>query len=148
MTDLTNPPGLTPEQRARFLRVSDVNWIMEVVAGAIREVREPLLKRIEALERGHALPAKQALKSDALIKSVLDAQQRKLIARVETLERQSSQMRYAGVWSEKRNYSQGEFVTHSGSMWHADRRSVGSKPGTDAGNWTLAVKRGQDGRGA
>lgn len=48
---------------------------------------------------------------------------------------------YKGVWRAGRTYPAGSFVTHGGSMWHADKATE-RKPGE--GDWTLAVKRGAD----
>ena len=48
----------------------------------------------------------------------------------------------AGVWSEARQYTAGQFCTHDGALWHADKPSQGVKPGTSAGIWRLAVKKG------
>jgi HK97 family phage prohead protease len=52
---------------------------------------------------------------------------------------------YKGVWKPG-TYAAGSFVTHSGSMWHADK-STDFKPG-EGGGWTLAVKSGRDGKDA
>jgi hypothetical protein len=41
-------------------------------------------------------------------------------------------------------YAEESFVTSDGSIWHANQ-STDTKPGTD-NNWTLAVKKGRDGR--
>lgn len=47
---------------------------------------------------------------------------------------------YKGVWKAGQTYPVGSFVTHGGSMWHADK-ATSFKPG-EGGGWTLAVKRG------
>ncbi|MHC2373367.1 chitodextrinase [Bradyrhizobium diazoefficiens] len=48
---------------------------------------------------------------------------------------------YRGIWDASRTYQPGSFVTHSGSVWHADVQSTGIRPG-EGGFWKLAVKRG------
>jgi chitodextrinase len=48
---------------------------------------------------------------------------------------------YLGIWDASRTYQPGSFVTHSGSVWHADVQSTGIRPG-EGGFWKLAVKRG------
>lgn len=48
---------------------------------------------------------------------------------------------YKGVWKPG-TYAAGSFVTHGGSMWHADK-ATDFKPG-EGGGWTLAVKKGSD----
>jgi hypothetical protein len=76
----------------------------------------------------------------------LRAEIEKLQHRVEQLEARPS-VKYAGTWKEKNFFGEGVLVTDNGSMWHAKRPSIGERPGqTDA--WTLAVKRGRDGRDA
>jgi hypothetical protein len=68
----------------------------------------------------------------------------KLLARIEALEARP-EMKYLGVWAEDKVYGTGNFVTEGGSMWHAQRASVGERPGSgDA--WILAIKRGRDAR--
>ncbi|MFP5434218.1 MAG: hypothetical protein ACLGIM_14045 [Alphaproteobacteria bacterium] len=52
-------------------------------------------------------------------------------------------MIYRGVYREGSAYEQGDTVTWGGSLWHADKATTG-KP--DGGDWTLAAKRGRDGR--
>jgi hypothetical protein len=53
---------------------------------------------------------------------------------------------YRGVWTD-RDYEAGDFVTYRGSTWHCNE-ATRTKPETADGAkaWTLAVKRGQDGR--
>lgn len=53
--------------------------------------------------------------------------------------------RHRGVWKEM-DYVEGDMVTWGGSTWHANT-STRAKPGTNS-DWTLAVKRGNDGRDA
>jgi hypothetical protein len=48
---------------------------------------------------------------------------------------------YKGVWKDGRTYPAGTFITHSGSVWWAERATE-RKPGE--GDWVLAVKRGAD----
>ncbi|MBI4290584.1 MAG: carbohydrate-binding family V/XII protein [Betaproteobacteria bacterium] len=65
-----------------------------------------------------------------------------LEARMTEVEARAASLRYCGVWEEGSAYAQGNFVTHSGSVWHANTTTT-SRPGTDA-TWTLAVKHGRD----
>ena len=67
--------------------------------------------------------------------------------RVKQLEQQTQQSKgltYRGVWSPIEQYDVGDFITHDGSMWHANGPTR-SKPGTD-NSFTLAVKHGRNGR--
>src|SRR5262245_33335989 len=54
------------------------------------------------------------------------------------------EMRYAGVWTDRATYRQGNFVSHAGSMWHCNLDDVATMPGSDPHAWTLCVKRGAD----
>jgi hypothetical protein len=56
---------------------------------------------------------------------------------------------YRDIWRGDEQYKLGDMVTLAGSVWHCnsvDGTTV--KPGTDEGSkdWTLAVKRGRDGK--
>lgn len=55
-------------------------------------------------------------------------------------------MIYQGVFKSGQEYLPGDTVTWGGSLWHCDERTL-DKPG-EAGSkgWTLAAKRGRDGR--
>lgn len=66
----------------------------------------------------------------------------KLHARVKTLEgelKDVRQLRYCGVFREKQLYRKGNFITHSGSLWHCNKDTT-TKPGDASGDWTLSVK--------
>jgi hypothetical protein len=53
---------------------------------------------------------------------------------------------YRGVFKSGEQYQPGDTVTWGGSMWHCDETST-DKPGeTGSKGWTLATKRGRDGR--
>jgi hypothetical protein len=54
--------------------------------------------------------------------------------------------RYRGVYQKADSYSRGDFATHDGSMWHANRQTS-EIPGS-GNDWSLAVKRGRDGKDA
>jgi hypothetical protein len=65
-------------------------------------------------------------------------------ARLAELER--TRPEYRGIWKARTMYARGSFVTSAGSVWCATE-DTDSKPGSDA-TWTLAVKRGRDGKHA
>jgi hypothetical protein len=52
---------------------------------------------------------------------------------------------YCGVFKHGEEYAPGDFVTWGGSLWHCNERTT-DKP--DVGPWTLACKKGRDGRDA
>jgi hypothetical protein len=53
---------------------------------------------------------------------------------------------YKDVWKEGETYGLGDFVTLGGSLWHCNASTrTNEKPGTTE-TWTLAVKRGRDGK--
>ncbi|WP_313328063.1 phage gp6-like head-tail connector protein [Enterobacter oligotrophicus] len=55
-------------------------------------------------------------------------------------------MIYQGVFKSGQEYQPGDTVTWGGSIWHCDEKTM-DKPGeTGSKGWTLAAKRGRDGR--
>lgn len=54
---------------------------------------------------------------------------------------------YRDVYREGATYAPGDLVTFGGSVWHCNAETT-TKPGSDAEIWTLAVKRGRDGKSA
>jgi hypothetical protein len=66
---------------------------------------------------------------------------------VEAEQSRSRSMNYRGVFSEGETYEPGDFVTSGGSMWSCKQQTT-AKPGArnNGTEWTLAVKRGRDGR--
>ena len=62
--------------------------------------------------------------------------------RVAELEARIANFTYRGVWTEGEQYRLGNFVTHDGSLWHANANTE-AKPGGGK-DWQLAVKRGKD----
>jgi hypothetical protein len=53
---------------------------------------------------------------------------------------------YQGVYDSERTYDEHNLVTMGGNIWIA-RRATSDRPGTSDA-WTLAVKKGRDGRDA
>ncbi|WP_412474734.1 hypothetical protein ACK83U_00880 [Rhizobium sp. WW22] len=54
-------------------------------------------------------------------------------------------MIYRGVYREA-EYQRGDTVTWGGSLWHCDADGTKEKPGDGSRSWTLAAKRGRDGK--
>jgi hypothetical protein len=69
-----------------------------------------------------------------------------LLARLETLEKRPT-LKYLGTYDPDTQYQQGDFVTHSGSLWHCKSACQGQKP-PNTNWWQLAVKHGRDGKNA
>jgi hypothetical protein len=65
--------------------------------------------------------------------------------RIKELEARPIALSWAGVYAADVQYKRGTFVTYDGSLWHCNKDLRGVLPGKDE-NWTLAVKRGRDGR--
>ena len=55
-------------------------------------------------------------------------------------------MIYRGVFRDGETYERGDTVTWGGSLWHCDAASTTDKPDGGAKHWTLAAKRGRDGK--
>lgn len=71
-----------------------------------------------------------------------------LAERLVTMESRSPAAKlYAGVWKQGQAAEAGRLYTHGGSVWHCDKDTTGA-PGEDLQAWTLAVKRGRDGKDA
>lgn len=60
------------------------------------------------------------------------------------LDMQRSGVPYCGAWKQG-TYYPGMFVTWSGSLWHCNQQTD-TKPGDGNPAWTLAVKKGRDGK--
>jgi hypothetical protein len=56
-------------------------------------------------------------------------------------------MIYRGVFKEGATYVRGDTVTFGGSLWHCDE-PTDTKPCDGVKSWTLAAKRGRDGKSA
>jgi hypothetical protein len=54
-------------------------------------------------------------------------------------------MIYRGVYLHGKTYESGDCVTFAGSLHHCNEKTE-ERPGTGAKSWTLAVKRGADGK--
>lgn len=55
-------------------------------------------------------------------------------------------MIYRGVFKEGQTYEKGDTVTWGGCLWHCDEVETTSKPDGAEKHWTLAAKKGRDGR--
>jgi len=52
---------------------------------------------------------------------------------------------YRGAFAEGEAYAHGDMVSWAGSLWHCND-ATGDKPGDGSKSWTLAAKRGRDGK--
>lgn len=55
-------------------------------------------------------------------------------------------MVYRGVFKDGQTYARGDTVTWGGSLWHCDAEETTDKPDGSEKHWTLATKRGRDGK--
>lgn len=55
-------------------------------------------------------------------------------------------MIYRGVFKDGQSYQKGDTVTWGGSLWHCDADETSEKPDSAEKHWTLAAKRGRDGK--
>jgi hypothetical protein len=65
--------------------------------------------------------------------------------RIKQIEGQPTALAYQGVFVHGKTYQRGQFATSGGSLWHANKITT-AKPGDGSGDWTLAVKKGSDGK--
>ena len=123
--------------------------MMQAVKNLVTRMISPITTRLAATEvRVGALSMMQMRGADGARLVEVENLLREVATlrdRVKTLEERGT-LRYMGVWKDGVGYEQGAFVTHAGSMWHADETTV-SKPGTCSA-WTLCVKRGSNGKDA
>lgn len=56
-------------------------------------------------------------------------------------------MIYRGIWREGQNCQKGDTVTWGGSLWHCNE-PTNEKPGDGSKAWSLAAKKGRDGKDA
>lgn len=55
-------------------------------------------------------------------------------------------MIYRGVYQDGGTYQKGDTVTWGGSLWHCDAGETAEKPDSAEKHWTLAAKKGRDGK--
>jgi hypothetical protein len=102
---------------AGYVTVKDFHTVIEGVAKKIMPYFDELFAHVDALK-----------------------------ARISELEARPS-FEYQGTWDATKTYTVGDFVTSSGSLWHAEMISTGVRPGSGSA-WKLAVKHGQNGKDA
>jgi len=68
----------------------------------------------------------------------------RLKARIEALEKRTIP-KYLGVHKPGATYSEGSMVTRDGSIFYCNKTTT-ANPGDGSQDWTLAVKRGRDGK--
>jgi hypothetical protein len=96
--------------------------------------KQELIKAIGTFVCGEIARGLEPVRAELLRLSV-ELKQAELVVR---------ELRYAGVWTDRASYKRGNFVTHSGSLWHCNLDDVHTMPGSDVTAWTLCVKRGED----
>ena len=105
--------------------------ISKYLAQVLGPVFESILKRFARIEERAAETERRSAQRVQRLEERMDA---------------ATGLRYLGTHDPGEVYEPGDGVTHGGSLWVA-RARTSSKPGTDD-TWTLAIKRGKDGRDA
>jgi HK97 family phage prohead protease len=77
--------------------------------------------------------------------AALRAQREFDIVALDLMLKEMGNLEYKGVFKSGETYDRGSFVTFGGSLWHSGAKTTDAPPG---GAWTLAVRRGADGRDA
>ncbi|MFZ2252605.1 MAG: hypothetical protein WAW13_00355 [Minisyncoccia bacterium] len=62
-----------------------------------------------------------------------------------TVEHQLDTLIYRGVFKDGDTYQPGDTVSFGGGLWHCNAETAG-RPGEESQEWTLAVRRGRDGK--
>jgi hypothetical protein len=90
------------------------------------------------------------LKAARTKREALESRVKQLEARLAEVETRG--IRYLGVWQSAQEYKRGDTVTYDGSMWICVWDTTRARPGaaddSQSRAWTLAVRRGRDGRDA
>jgi hypothetical protein len=92
------------------------------------------------------------LSADGMMKHTVGAATAMCFERIERLEKRIAELearptvKYLGVYQQDKAYGSGSMVTASGGIWYANRATCDRPGSSDA--WTLAVKRGADGKDA
>lgn len=83
----------------------------------------------------------------AMLLTTLTTTVKFLSRHIDALEKRMDELpfKYMGSYVEGMEYSKGNFATHQGSLWHCNFDTK-ERPGTGSYSWTLAAKRGSDGR--
>ena len=93
------------------------------------------------------------LSADGMMKNTVGAAAGMLMERIEALEKRIAELKsrptpkYVGAFRQGQVCKPGHFVTHQGSIWHCNFPTM-QPPGKIQGEYTLAVKRGSDGKDA
>lgn len=132
-------PSAAPDARALRDTAKAVHSLAES-ATATGQALSALLARVADLEAVVAALGKAG--ASGLTARHLDAIVTEIGAYVRRCIRECGPPRYVGVHAVGREYSKGELVTHSGSLWHCNRTTL-DHPGGGSEAWTLAVKSGQ-----
>jgi hypothetical protein len=83
-----------------------------------------------------------------VVGTILREQLDPMRARLDALEdvvRNAKSLQYRGVHEAGTAYDAGDTVTYGGSLWHCNSLTK-DRPGEGNPAWTLAVKRGRDGK--
>jgi hypothetical protein len=126
MSDLAS---LGPEWRAFVAKHGTANFTLQLFSEFLdiyKQQRTAGLEKIAALEQ-----------------RVAD-----LEARTGTLEAEPKSLAFRGLWDGTQTYHRGESVTSRGSTWIAlkETRQRPDEHGPAAHDWTLAARRGKDGK--
>lgn len=135
----------------------EVAILMKAIAPVIREAIigavKPVVERLVALENRE--PEKGEKGDDGLGFEDMDACVLDDDRTIELSFRRGEEekcftfkwptMIYRDVFKDGSEYQQGDVVTWAGSLWHCNKATT-AKPGTE--DWTLAAKKGRDGKDA
>jgi hypothetical protein len=93
------------------------------------------------------------LSADGMVKHTVGAVTARCFEHIERLEKRIAELearpvpKYVGAFKQGQVCKPGHFVTHQGSIWHCNFPTM-QPPGKIQGEYTLAVKRGSDGKDA
>jgi hypothetical protein len=138
---VTNPFRWDAERaKSEMLRDIAESEFDEILQSCGVEVlREILVSAVAGLIRDGDLIRRLGMTIEAM------AQQGLLIEKLAAKVRSLRPMEYKGVFKPGETYVPGNFISAGGSLWHCNT-PTDERPGSGGEAWTLAVKRGRDGK--
>lgn len=123
--------------------------IRAAFATETRARRRSATAAYEATERGAGNVRYRQCDHDAVSDLIADLEARvaHLTAALVDTRKKAAGMVYRGIWRDGTKAAPGDTFTHGGSIWHCDAPTE-TRPGDDPAAWTLACKRGRDGKDA
>jgi hypothetical protein len=134
---------------------SEIEWLDSLRGGSGKDGRDGRDGKdgrdgIDGKDGIHGKDGRDGVATTDELTSLIEAQVEKRLAdvvekRIQEAFAKLPQIGYKQVFKEGETYLNGNFVTWNGSVWHCNYETD-TKPGEGNPAWTLAVKKGRDGK--